>query len=72
MVLVIIGIVMGAIIAFFLFKKSGRRLPIPERLTNFDNPMFSNNEQSQPNLVASSQLVVNAEEEDAGSVKTVM
>ncbi|XP_053186721.1 macrophage mannose receptor 1-like [Scomber japonicus] len=71
-VLVIIGIVMGAIIAFFLFKKSGRHLPIPERLTNFDNPMFSNNEQSQPNLVASSQLVVNAEEEDAGSVKTVM
>lgn len=70
-VLVIIGIAMGTAIAFFLFKKSGRRLPIPEKLTTFDNPLFFNNERSQNNLVATNKLAVNAEEENAGSVQTV-
>lgn len=69
--LTIIGISVGAIVAIFLFKKSGRRLPMPQKLTTFDNPMFFNNERAQPNVVDSSKLVVNAEEEDPGSVKTV-
>ncbi|KAM7400359.1 hypothetical protein PAMA_004852 [Pampus argenteus] len=56
--------------AIFLFKKSGRRLTIHKK-TTFDNPLFFNNEQFEPNLVATNKLVVNAEEENPGSVKTV-
>ncbi|XP_042284935.1 macrophage mannose receptor 1-like [Thunnus maccoyii] len=70
-VLVMIGIATVAVVAIFLFKKSGHRLPIPERLTTFDNPLFFNNERAEPNLVAEKKLVVNAEEENPGSVKTV-
>nr|XP_020447208.1 macrophage mannose receptor 1-like [Monopterus albus] len=47
-VLVIAAIVIGTVIIIFLFKKSGRRLPIPERFTTFDNPLFFNNERAQP------------------------
>ncbi|XP_049454404.1 macrophage mannose receptor 1-like [Epinephelus fuscoguttatus] len=43
-VLVIIAIAIGAVIALFLFKKSGLRLPIPG---TFVNPIIFNNEQSQ-------------------------
>ncbi|KAM7379548.1 hypothetical protein PAMP_005094 [Pampus punctatissimus] len=68
--LVIIGIAVGAVTAIFLFKKSGRRLTIPKK-TTFDNPLFFSNEQSEPTLVATNKLVVNAEEENPESVKPV-
>ncbi|KAF1383676.1 hypothetical protein PFLUV_G00134320 [Perca fluviatilis] len=70
-VLAITVIAIGAVIALFLFKKSGLHLPIPERLSTFDNPLFFNNEQSQSDLVDTNKLVVNAEEENSGSVITV-
>uniref|UniRef100_A0A8D0CPC0 Mannose receptor, C type 1b n=1 Tax=Sander lucioperca TaxID=283035 RepID=A0A8D0CPC0_SANLU len=63
--------VIAIVIALFLFKKSGLRLPIPERLSTFDNPLFFNNERSQPDLVDTNKLVANAEEENSGSVITV-
>ncbi|XP_038573591.1 macrophage mannose receptor 1-like [Micropterus salmoides] len=69
--LVIAAIAVGLVIVLFLFKKSGHRLPIPEKLTTFDNPLFFNNERSQPDLVDTSKLVANAEEETPGPVKTV-
>ncbi|XP_071348972.1 macrophage mannose receptor 1-like [Trachinotus anak] len=50
-VLVIAGIAMGAVIAFFVFKKSNRRLTIPGRFTAFDNPLFFSNEKSPPDVV---------------------
>ncbi|XP_039999699.1 macrophage mannose receptor 1-like [Xiphias gladius] len=50
-VAVITVIAIGGVIAFFLFKKYGRRLPIPDILTTFDNPLFFRNEQS-PSEVA--------------------
>lgn len=62
-VLVITAIAIGTAIIFLLLKKSGRRLPIPEKLHTFDNPLFFNNERSQPDLVDTNKLVANAEEE---------
>lgn len=67
-VLVIGVIAIGAVITLFLFKKSGRPLPIPEKLSAFDNPLFFNNERSQPNLVDTNKLVANAEEENTGPI----
>ncbi|KAF3858068.1 hypothetical protein F7725_011269 [Dissostichus mawsoni] len=49
--LVIIAIVIGTLIALFLFKKSGRSLLIPTKLSTFDNPLFFNNERSKPDVV---------------------
>ncbi|KAI3374792.1 hypothetical protein L3Q82_021350, partial [Scortum barcoo] len=69
-VLVIAVIVIGMVIALFLFKKSGRRLPIPEKLSTFDNPLFFSNEQRQSALVDTKKLVANAEEENIGAVIT--
>lgn len=69
--LVIAAIAIGTVITLFLFKKSGRRLPIPEKLSTFDNPLFFNNERSQPDLVDTNKLVANAEEENPGAVITV-
>ncbi|XP_039998644.1 macrophage mannose receptor 1-like [Xiphias gladius] len=69
-VVVITAIAIGIVIVFFLFKP-GRRLPIPEKLTTFDNPLFFNNEQSPPDLVDTNKLVANAEEENPGPVVTV-
>ncbi|KAM8728446.1 macrophage mannose receptor 1-like [Acanthopagrus schlegelii] len=64
-VAVIIGLaIIGAVVAFFLFKKNGHRLPIPGKLTTFDNPLFFSNGQSQPDTVDTTQLVENAEEEN--------
>ncbi|KAF3698791.1 Macrophage mannose receptor 1 [Channa argus] len=60
----IIGIAMGSVIAFFHFKKSGTRLPIPDKLTNFANPLFFSNGQSQCDVNDTSTLVANAEEEN--------
>ncbi|XP_029309189.1 macrophage mannose receptor 1-like [Cottoperca gobio] len=57
-VLVIIAIAIGAVIALFLFKKSGLRLPIPGKLSTFDNPLFFNN------VVDANKLVANIEEEN--------
>uniref|UniRef100_A0A8C3ALH3 Mannose receptor, C type 1b n=1 Tax=Cyclopterus lumpus TaxID=8103 RepID=A0A8C3ALH3_CYCLU len=62
-VLVITVIAIGTAIALFLFKRFGRRLPIPEKLSTFDNPLFFNNERSQPDT---NELVANAEEENPG------
>ncbi|XP_034742576.1 macrophage mannose receptor 1-like [Etheostoma cragini] len=70
-VLAITVISIGAVIALFLFKKSGLRLPIPEKLSTFDNPLFFSNERYQPDLVDAKKLVVNADEENSVSVITV-
>ena len=70
-VLVTAGIVLGTVIALFLSKKSGRRLPILDKLTAFDNPLFFNNVQSQPDLVDTNQLVENAEEENPEPIITM-
>ncbi|XP_070829826.1 macrophage mannose receptor 1-like [Chaetodon trifascialis] len=69
--LIITGLAVGTAIVLFLYKKSGRHLPIPEKLTTFDNPLFFNNERAQPDLVDTNKLVANAEEENAGPVVTV-
>lgn len=50
-VLVLAGIAMVAVIAFFLSKKSHRHLTIPGKITTFDNPMFFSNDQSPPDVV---------------------
>uniref|UniRef100_A0A4W6EYQ1 Mannose receptor, C type 1b n=1 Tax=Lates calcarifer TaxID=8187 RepID=A0A4W6EYQ1_LATCA len=70
-VLVITAIAMGIFVIGFLFKKSGHRLTIPEKLTTFDNPLFFNNERSQPDLVDTNKLVANAEEEHPEPIVTV-
>lgn len=70
-VMVITLTVIGIVIVFFLFKKSGRRLPIPAKLTTFDNPLFFSNERARPDLVDTDKLVANAVEENPGSVITV-
>ncbi|XP_037642854.1 macrophage mannose receptor 1-like [Sebastes umbrosus] len=71
-VVVISGIAIGAFIAYFLlYKKSAHRLPIPDKLTTFDNPLFFSNEQSQPYVVETNNLVENAEEESPEPIITV-
>uniref|UniRef100_A0A3Q1FIV4 Mannose receptor, C type 1b n=1 Tax=Acanthochromis polyacanthus TaxID=80966 RepID=A0A3Q1FIV4_9TELE len=70
-VLGIAGIVAGAVIIFFIYKKHGHRLPIPDSFTTFDNPLFFNNKQPQPDLVDTSKLVENAEEEHTELVVTM-
>ncbi|XP_028448497.1 macrophage mannose receptor 1-like [Perca flavescens] len=60
-VVVITGIATGVVIALFLFKKFNRRLSVPDMLTTFDNPVFSN-EWSQPNVVDTKDHVENVEE----------
>lgn len=67
---VIAGIAMGAVIAFFLFKKSNRRLPIPDTLTNFANPLFFSNGRSQSDVADTKKLVENAEEENPKPIVT--
>ncbi|XP_026229722.1 macrophage mannose receptor 1-like isoform X2 [Anabas testudineus] len=67
-VLVIIAIVIAGIIIFILFKRSGRRLPIPEKFTAFDNPLFFSNDRAQSGLVDTEKLVANAAAENSGSV----
>uniref|UniRef100_A0A3B4X378 Mannose receptor, C type 1b n=1 Tax=Seriola lalandi dorsalis TaxID=1841481 RepID=A0A3B4X378_SERLL len=52
-VLVTAVIAVGGVIAFFLYKKSIRRLTIPGTLNTFDNPLFFSNEQSPPDTVDS-------------------
>ncbi len=64
LVLIIAGIATGAVIAFFLFKKSGHRLPTLDKLTAFDNPLFLSNEHPQPDVVGTNRLAENAEEEN--------
>ncbi|XP_042352885.1 macrophage mannose receptor 1-like isoform X2 [Plectropomus leopardus] len=64
-VLVITAIAIGVVITLFLFKKSGRRLPMSQKLPTFDNPLFFNNEQSQTGLVDTNKLVAYAEEENS-------
>ncbi|XP_063741471.1 macrophage mannose receptor 1-like isoform X2 [Eleginops maclovinus] len=49
--LVITAIVIGTFIALFLFKKSGHRLRLTEKLSTFDNPLFFNNERSKPDVI---------------------
>lgn len=66
--LVITGLTIGVVIAFFLFKKSSHLLPIPDNLTTFDNPLFFSNEQSQP---ATNKLIETGKEENPEPVKTM-
>ncbi|XP_035491562.2 macrophage mannose receptor 1 isoform X1 [Scophthalmus maximus] len=56
-VLLITAIAIGIFIVLFLFKKSGRHLPVPEKTTTFDNPVFVSNEQSQQDLVDTNKVV---------------
>ncbi|XP_042353414.1 macrophage mannose receptor 1-like [Plectropomus leopardus] len=69
-VVVITGIAIGVFIAVFVFKKSGRRLPIPDMLTTFDNPLFFRHEQPEPGVADTSKLVEYAENENPESVIT--
>ncbi|XP_053186720.1 macrophage mannose receptor 1-like [Scomber japonicus] len=69
-VLTISGIALGAVIAFLLFKKSGRHLPILDNLHAFDNPLFSNTDRSQSDLLDTNKLVENAEEESPQAITT--
>ncbi|XP_018531719.1 macrophage mannose receptor 1 isoform X2 [Lates calcarifer] len=71
-VLTIAGITVVAMIALFLLNKSGRHLPIPDKLTTFDNPLFFSNEQSPPDVVDTGNSTgMNAEEENPEPVKTM-
>uniref|UniRef100_A0AAQ5XYV6 Mannose receptor, C type 1b n=1 Tax=Amphiprion ocellaris TaxID=80972 RepID=A0AAQ5XYV6_AMPOC len=69
-VVVIAGLAVGVVIAFFVFKKRGHPLPFPDSLTTFDNPLFFNNKQPQPDLVDTNKLIENAEEEHSELVVT--
>lgn len=68
-VLIISALVTGTVIILFLFKRSGYRPHIPEKLYAFDNPLFSS--RTQPDLVDTNKLVATAAEENSGSVITV-
>lgn len=61
---VIAGIAMGAILAFFLFKKSVYLSPIPVTVTSFANPLLFSNDQSQSDVADSNKLLENAAEPD--------
>ncbi|XP_035526281.1 macrophage mannose receptor 1-like [Morone saxatilis] len=75
MALVVVGVItaiaIGAVIALFIFKKKGHRLPVIDKLTTFDNPLFFNNEQLEPGVVDTNKLVENAEEENPEPLLTV-
>lgn len=70
-VLVITVIAIGTVIIFLIIKKSGCHLPLLKKSSTFDNPLFFNNEQSQPNLVESNNMAANGEKEEPGSAVTV-
>ncbi|KAM8849997.1 macrophage mannose receptor 1-like isoform 2-T2 [Spinachia spinachia] len=70
--LVLAGIAIGTVVALVLFKKSGRPLALPEKLSTFDNPLFSNNEQHRADSVDTSRLVLDAEEENPGPDAAVL
>nr|XP_046265193.1 macrophage mannose receptor 1-like isoform X2 [Scatophagus argus] len=55
--LLITATAVATAIILFVFKKPNRHLPLPKKLTAFDNPLFFNSER-QPTLIA------NAEEEN--------
>lgn len=69
-VLVITGITIVAVGAFILVKK-GHRLPIPDNLNTFDNPLFFSNEQSTADVIDPTELVQNAEDESTEPVVTM-
>ncbi|XP_017266613.1 macrophage mannose receptor 1-like [Kryptolebias marmoratus] len=69
--LVIAGLAVGTVVAFFLLKKSGRHLPIPNNKTNFENPLFFSNNPSKPGLVDRKTLVETADEENTQPVITI-
>uniref|UniRef100_UPI003AAC2783 macrophage mannose receptor 1-like n=1 Tax=Centroberyx gerrardi TaxID=166262 RepID=UPI003AAC2783 len=64
-VLVIAVIAILVVIAFFLHKKSGRPLP------TIDNPLYFDGERSQPDVVDTSKLIENAEEENPEPIITL-
>lgn len=68
---VIAGIFILVVIAFFFIKKRGLRLPVPENLTTFENPLFFKSEQLRPDVVDTSRLVENAEEGNTEPVSTI-
>lgn len=70
-VLVITAIAIGTVIILFIVKKSGCHLPLLKNSSTFDNPLFFNNEQSQPNLVETNKLVANGEEVNPGPAVAV-
>ncbi|KAM3850436.1 macrophage mannose receptor 1-like [Diretmus argenteus] len=56
---VIMVITILAVVAFFLYKKSGRPFP------TFNNPLYFDGERSQPDVVDTNELIENAEDENA-------
>ncbi|XP_008284987.1 macrophage mannose receptor 1-like [Stegastes partitus] len=70
-VLGIAGIAVGAVIAFFIYKKHGHRLPILASSATFDNPLFFSSRQPQPDVVDTKKLIENAEEGTAELVVTI-
>ncbi|XP_070700691.1 macrophage mannose receptor 1-like [Pempheris klunzingeri] len=67
-VLVITGISILAVTAFFLIKKSAHLLPIPDNLRTFENPLFFSNGQSKPDT---SKLIENTEPENPEPLTTM-
>ncbi|XP_034038309.1 macrophage mannose receptor 1-like [Thalassophryne amazonica] len=70
-VVIVVTVILVGVIALVLFKKYGKRIQIPSKLTTFDNPLFFNNERSQPDVVDTSKLVENAAEENPEPVITL-
>ncbi|XP_059200605.1 macrophage mannose receptor 1-like [Centropristis striata] len=66
-VVVLTGLAMGAAIAFFLIKKFSHRLPIPAKLSTFENPLFFSNQQSDD----TNKLIENEEEENPEPIITL-
>lgn len=64
-VLVIAVISTLMVIAFFLYKKTGRPLP------TFDNPLYFNGERTQPDVVDTNKLIENAEVENPEPIITL-
>uniref|UniRef100_A0A667X6X6 Mannose receptor, C type 1b n=1 Tax=Myripristis murdjan TaxID=586833 RepID=A0A667X6X6_9TELE len=52
-------------VAFYFYKKSGRPLPA------FDNPLYKDSERSQPDVVDTSKLIENVEEENPEPIITL-
>lgn len=63
-VVVTVGIAIGAVIAFFLFKKSDHHLTLPDTLTSFANPLLFSNDQSQSDVADTKKLIENTLEKD--------
>ncbi|KAK2822606.1 hypothetical protein Q5P01_022671 [Channa striata] len=71
LVLAISGIAMGSVIAFVIFKKRGANTPVSDNLTNFANPLFFSNNETQHGIADPSTLVENAKDENTEPIITI-